>query len=134
MPGICSSNARFAGWVRLKSLLFFQKTAGMLLRSLSEENNISKEPLWTCTCLQNLDCWCFRWEGLCWSLGGGRKTQFLPCCSCCQIGKFRMEFNWVHSNEFKILNFHFYCNTFQDIMATAMIILKWWTTRLHKLI
>lgn len=113
-------------WTELgsKACCFFRRLQGCywkLLRSLSEDSKIPEESLWTCTRLQNLDCWRCRWEGLGWSLGGGWKTQFLPCCLCCQIGKFRMECNRVRSNEFKILNRHFYCNTFQHVMATAMI-------------
>lgn len=57
---VCSINAEFAGWVRLKSLLFFQEAAGMLLRSLAGDNKIPEKSRWTCTRLHNVDCWHFR--------------------------------------------------------------------------
>lgn len=71
-----SSHADFVGWVRLKSLLFLQKTAGMLLlKSVFEDNKIPEKFLRTCIHLQNPDCWHFRWQRLGWSLGGGRHSS-----------------------------------------------------------
>lgn len=56
-----SSHADFVGWVRLKSLLFLQKTAGMLLlKSVFEDNKIPEKSLWTCIHVQNPDCCHFR--------------------------------------------------------------------------